>query len=205
MFQTGSMMTQVNIDLWVLLVGVALPSTCLLLVSLVYCWRRFSRRRSRSTRQTADVNFNQRVLLEMILQQTDTAFNALVDAIQAQRVQLLQVLETQQLPLPPETSAASLPNGPAGPPLDAPQGAQLPNGEGHPTGRQASGTADDTLLDGTAVSSALFDPYAQIPGCIREGLSIPEVAARLNLPESAVDLYVNLRMPDHKSGSQRTA
>jgi hypothetical protein len=46
----------------------------------------------------------------------------------------------------------------------------------------------------TSGKNALFDPYSQIPDYIHQGLTVPEVAARLDLPEAAVDLYVNLRM-----------
>lgn len=187
------MVTTVNIELWVLLVGVALPSACLLMLSLVYFRRRLSRRLKRggSACETGDSGFNQQVLLEMVLQQTDDALNRIVDAVQEQRIQMLRVLETHQLSLPNQA-----PPGSAADPNQSP--------------------ADETSADldtvttpihraGASGKVALFDPYRQIPDYVHQGLSVPEVAARLDLPESAVDLYIKLRMSMNKDGSQKTA
>jgi DNA-binding NarL/FixJ family response regulator len=65
--------------------------------------------------------------------------------------------------------------------------------------------ATPSLKNNTPGKDALFDPYCQIPAYIHQGLTAAEVAARLDLPEAAVDLYVNLRMSPAKDGSQKTA
>jgi hypothetical protein len=202
------MLTMVNIELWVLLVGVALPSACLLMISLVYLGRRLSRRQNRdgSACGTGDAGFSQQVLLEMVLQQTDNALNRIVDAVQEQRTQMLRVLETHQLTLPNQPPAES-----AGDPDLTPADVDA----------QVSSTAAELVADGTPGDKAtvtapvpkarargkvaLFDPYRQIPDYVHQGLSVPEVAARLDLPESAVDLYIKLRMAVNKDGSQKTA
>lgn len=189
-----SVMTTVSIDLWVLLVGVVLPSACLLVISLVYCWRRLARRRSiRPAGETGHPDFNQlmqlQMQLEMVLQQTDNAFNSIVDAVREQRVQLLKVLETHQLSTPAadgqrQRSEAVTPKEIAAATAKATDERSSEN--------DGPAAADlGPAADGTAT---LFDPYSQIPGHIRRGLTVPEVAARLDLPESAVELYVNLRM-----------
>jgi hypothetical protein len=194
-------MTHVTIDLWVLLAGVALPSACLLMISLVYCWRRLTRRhRSAAVLQTGDPGFNQQILLEMVLQQTDNAFNSIVDAVQEQRIQMLKLLETHQLSMPVA----------AGPDL---QSAEIPAGDISAANHKTAGK-NSTLNNSAAASSlknnspgknTLFDPYSQIPDYIQQGLTSAEVAACLDLPEAAVDLYVNLRMSATKDGSQKTA
>jgi hypothetical protein len=197
------MVTTVNIELWVLLVGVALPSACLLMLSLVYLRRRLSRRLKRdgSACETGDSGFSQQVLLEMVLQQTDNALNRIVDAVQEQRTQMLRVLETHQLTLPNQA-----PPGSAADPNQSPADVDA----------RVRSTADETSADldtvnapiheaGASGKVALFDPYRQIPDYVHQGLSIPEVAARLDLPESAVDLYIKLRRLVNKDGSQKTA
>jgi hypothetical protein len=213
------MMTKVNIDLWVLLAGVALPSACLLMVSLVYCWRRLSRRR----RQTGGAHgesagFDRQVLLEMVLQQTDNALNSIVDAVQAQRIEMLNLLETHRLPLPTATPPAAVSVLETEPVADhadeapseasaevsaavsaappAASGVQAPPPPASPGAAKAGKGSDPNTL---------FDPYRQIPDHIHAGLSISEVAGRLDLPESAVELYVSLRMPEMKGGRQKRA
>jgi hypothetical protein len=189
-------MTKVNIDLWVLLVGVALPSACLLLISLSYCWRRLTRRRSKAVlkREADPSGFNQQVLLEMVLQQTDNAFNSIVDAVHRQRMELLTVLETHKLPSHLSTE-----------PL--PQTAPLVNKREVVTvPAEVKGiSATPGARIRTAETAAIFDPYSQIPEQIQKGLSVAEVAAGLNLPESAVELYVKLRLSAPNRGSQKRA
>jgi hypothetical protein len=201
------MMTKVNIDLWVLLAGVALPSACLSLISLVYCWRRLFRRRPRADLgHAADLHgFNQQVLLEMVLQQTDNAFNSIVDAVQEQRIQLLEVLETHQLARP--ASALGAPS--AGDQRDAvaEPSPKLPSSN-RSVETKFRCEEDAALMAGnreTPPADPRFDPYSRIPDLILQGLSVGEVASRLNLPESAVDLYRSLRMADGKTSSPKTA
>ena len=196
-----SVMTNVTIDLWVLLAGVALPSACLVMISLVYCWRRLTRRRKNAVLdQNGDPGFNQQILLEMVLQQTDNALNAIVDAVQEQRIQMLKVLETHQLSMP----AAARPNI-----RSAEITAEEISGATHMATDDNSpstvNAATPSLKHTTPGKDALFDPYCQIPDYIHQGLTAAEVAARLDLPEAAVDLYVNLRMSPAKDGSQKTA
>jgi hypothetical protein len=182
--------TTVTIDLWVLLAGVALPSACLLLISLVYCWRRLTRRhKSAADLQSGDPGFNKQILLEMVLQQTDNALNSIVDAVQEQRIQLLKVLETHQLSMPAASGPHIRPAEVAAEALSA--GLPKPTGENPPANDIA---AAYSRKNNTTGKDALFDPYSQIPEYIHQGLTVPEVAARLDLPEAAVDLYVNLRM-----------
>jgi hypothetical protein len=203
------MMTKVNIDLWVLLAGVALPSACLLMVSLVYCWRRLSRRHRANAGRGADPHgFNQQVLLEMVLQQTDNALNSIVDAVQEQRIQLLKVLETHQLPLPATAPVAtSVPERTDGAAASEPT-PKVPASAYGSAETQAPAEVSKVTSDGmrpTPPTDLHFDPYSRIPDLLHEGLSVAEVATRLNLPESAVDLYKSLRMADGKGGDQKTA
>ena len=194
-------MTKVNIDLWVLLVGVALPSACLLLISISYCWRRLTRRKSKAGADTS--GFNQQVLLEMVLQQTDDAFNSIVDTVYKQRVELLTLLETQKVKshLSTKTStppaAATQPLATETSPTSEAQA--VPTEAGNPPQ-----TAAATNIR-SKKTAAIFDPYSQIPEQIQQGLSVGEVASRLNLPESAVELYVKLRLSTQKDGRQKSA
>jgi hypothetical protein len=202
------MLTKVNIDLWVLIAGVALPSTCLLVISLVYCWRRLFRRGANAGYGVARNEFSQQVLLEMVLQQTDNALNSIVDAVQAQRTQLLQVLETHQLPLPAPAPEPASGEGSAETESETTPKSAVPAVPGVSTAIEA--TANPSLssfaIHGrTPRSEAQFDPYRQIPNLVHQGLSVAEVASRLCLPESAVDLYISLRMTDGKSGNQESA
>lgn len=208
-------MDKVSIDLWVLLIGVALPSTCLLMVSLIYCWRRLFRRGAKAVGETP--GFDQQVLLEMVLQQTDNALNNIVDAVQAQRAEMLKVLETRQLSIPGNNSPSGA--APLSPvpsegqiitatdagfqkKITATEGQANPEGSGAATDNCQSGSMA-AGIDGQKTSSdAMFDPYRQIPDHIQSGLSISDVATRLDLPESAVELYVNLRMPEMKDGQK---
>lgn len=199
-------MTNVNIDLWVLLIGVALPSLCLLLISLSYFWRRLTRRKGRSNAKQDDDRsaFNQQVLLEMVLQQTDNAFNSIIEAVYQQRVELLTLLETQQLKPQLSTTAPS-PTVNSTQPLvsvtpAASESASAPN-EAHAPAH----TPTTTARIRTKETAAVFDPYSQIPEQIQKGLSTAEVASRLNLPESAVELYVKLRLSASQVGKQKTA
>jgi hypothetical protein len=204
-----SVMTTVNIDLWILLVGVGLPSACLLMICFVYCWRRLSlRQRGTQTRPAnLDTGFDQQVLLEMVLQQVDTAFNNIVDTVQAQRIQMLKVLETHGL-APPNQMPAPSADGPNVSPtqvataVTSVSAKKATDEESIEQEEMAPGHFSKT---GAPEKAALFDPYSQIPDYIHRGLSIPEVAARLDLPESAVELYVSLRMSANKDGRQITA
>lgn len=202
------MLTKVNIDLWVLIAGVALPSACLLVISLVYCWRRLFRRRANAGYGVAQNEFSQQVLLEMVLQQTDNALNSIVDAVQAQRTQLLQVLETHQLPLPAAAPEPASGGGDSETESETTPKSTIPAVPGVSTAIEA--TASPSLssfgIHGiTPQSEAQFDPYRQIPELVHQGLSVAEVASQLSLPESAVDLYISLRMADNKSGNQESA
>jgi len=195
-------MTNVNIDLWVLLVGVALPSACLLLISLSYCWRRLTRRKSKAeVMQKEDPSgFNQQVLLEMVLQQTDNALNSIVDAVYQQRIELLTVLETHQL----QSHLSTVAPTPAGPTSEP-----LMNEQVTVPAEVKAPSTPHTPAPGAKIrnkkTAAIFDPYSQIPEQIQKGLSVAEVAAGLNLPESAVELYVKLRLSAPKSGRQKRA
>jgi hypothetical protein len=188
-------MTKVNIDLWVLLVGVALPSACLLLISIAYCWRRLTRRRSKAEfSPDADTGgFNQQILLEMVLQQTDNALNSIVDAVHQQRKALLTVLETHEL----QSHLSTL--SPATAPLVNERVSVSTEPEA------AANTLAPSAKIRTKETAAIFDPYSQIPELIQQGLSVEAVASRLNLPESAVELYVKLRLSGPKGGRKRTA
>jgi hypothetical protein len=202
------MLTKVNIDLWVLIAGVALPSACLLTISLVYCWRRLFRPRVDAGNGAGQKEFSQQVLLEMVLQQTDNALNSIVDAVQTQRSQLLQVLETHQLSLPATTPAAASGGRNAETESEPTTLSKVPAVPGATAALEA--TTGHSLLslaryDETPQSAAQFDPYGQIPELVHQGLSVAEVATRLGLPESAVELYISLRMPDGKSGNQERA
>ena len=205
------MMTKVNIDLWVLIAGVALPSACLLMVSLVYCLRRLTRRRRLT--KSADAGFDQQVLLEMVLQQTDSALNAIVDAVQAQRVEMLKVLATHQLSLPtpaPMSVTSSLPEQKieVEDPTPAEETSEKLKDSAEEMTTVKSSPAATVKKDAAILNTntaALFDPYSQIPELIHQGLAVADVASRLNLPEAAVEMYVNLRMTDSKSSNQKSA
>jgi hypothetical protein len=202
------MLTKVNIDLWVLIAGVALPSTCLLVISLVYCWRRLFRRRVNAGYGAAQNEFSQQVLLEMVLQQTDNALNNIVDAVQAQRTQLLQVLETHQLPLPAAAPEPASGGGTTETECETTQKSIVAAVSGVSTAIEATSNpslSSFAIHGRTPHSEARFDPYRQIPELVHRGLSVAEVASRLCLPESAVDLYISLRMADVKSGNQESA
>jgi hypothetical protein len=201
-------MTTIHIDLWVLLIGVALPSVCLLVISLMYCWRRLSRRQCgpRTSGKDDNPGFDRQVLLEMVLQQTDNAFNRIVETVQEERIQMLKVLETHQLALPGRSAAGPAADPRLDPPELAPRKQSADALEATravaPQKDEAAATPKRNIAPAQA---ALFDPYSQIPAYIHQGLTVPEVAACLDLPEAAVDLYVNLRMSATPDGGQKTA
>lgn len=199
-------MTKVNIDLWVLLVGVALPSVCLLLISLSYCWRRLTRgRRKSNLKPDADTSaFNQQVLLEMVLQQSDNAFNGIIEAVYQQRIELLTLLETHHLKPLLSTAAPSAANT-ATQSLVSKEPAVSEGASVSTEVPAQAHTPTTTARIRTKETAAVFDPYSQIPEQIQNGLSTAEVAKRLNLPESAVELYVKLRLSSSQDGKQKTA
>lgn len=171
-------MTKIGIDMWILIIGVAVPCLGLGFIALV---TRRSRGKAgekdgqkRPTMQAFTKNLDQEMVNQMVCQKTETLFNSLFHTLHSERERL--------------TGSFSLGDqvGPSSTALEQPnlKPFRLENRE----------IAAQKMAPVTPMTPVLPDPYESIPDLLGTGLSVEEVAEKLGLPRSEVRLFVKLRL-----------
>jgi hypothetical protein len=183
-------MTKIGIDMWILIIGVAVPCLGLSFIALVTRRRRGKASekdgQKRPTMPAFTQNLDQEMVHQLVCQKTETLFNSLFQTLHNQRERLMGTLSL------------------GGQVLSSPTPLEQPNLK--PFRLENREIAAQGMAPGTPV---LPDPYESIPDLLGTGLSVEEVAEKLGLPRSEVRLFVKLRLgplqgEGEKEGEQTT-